>query len=57
MFQFSISILISISIIRTTGSKHPVAMEVENPEEVLSVLDNLMQNILVAIEYAQQEKR
>ncbi|KAH9407102.1 Diuretic hormone [Tyrophagus putrescentiae] len=30
--------------------KHPVALEIENPEEVLSVLDNLMQNILVGID-------
>ncbi|KAI2801554.1 hypothetical protein RDWZM_006929 [Blomia tropicalis] len=30
--------------------KHPITLEIDNPEEVLSVLDNLMQNIVMGIE-------
>ncbi|OTF77611.1 hypothetical protein BLA29_009107 [Euroglyphus maynei] len=30
--------------------KYPVSVEVENPEELISTLDNLIQNILVGID-------
>ncbi|KAH7642443.1 hypothetical protein HUG17_5488 [Dermatophagoides farinae] len=50
IYNHSRKLVIRESNCNIMAMKYPVNVEVENPEELISTLDNLIQNILVGID-------